>query len=150
MFQSDLLMMGSETMHLDDLSVGLMVTCLAVGIGAGSLLAGRLSGDKVEIGLVPLGAIFMGLSAIAVQAAVHSHAWSMVTLVMLGVSSGLFIVPLNAYLQQRSENQEKGRMIATNNFYNTVGLLLASAGSAGCRRSGLRAAPARRSARPRR
>jgi acyl-[acyl-carrier-protein]-phospholipid O-acyltransferase/long-chain-fatty-acid--[acyl-carrier-protein] ligase len=127
LFQSDLLMMGSESMKLDDLSVGLMVTCLAIGIGFGSLLAGRLSGDKVELGLVPLGSIFMGLSAIAVQAAVHSYAWSMVTLVLLGVSSGLFIVPLNAYLQQRSENQEKGRMIATNNFYNTLGLLLASA-----------------------
>jgi acyl-[acyl-carrier-protein]-phospholipid O-acyltransferase / long-chain-fatty-acid--[acyl-carrier-protein] ligase len=127
LFQSDLLMMGSESMKLDDLSVGLMVTCLAIGIGFGSLLAGRLSGDKVELGLVPLGSIFMGLSAIAVQAAVHSYTWSMVTLVLLGVSSGLFIVPLNAYLQQRSENQEKGRMIATNNFYNTLGLLLASA-----------------------
>ena len=35
----------------DDLHVGLMVTCLAIGIGAGSMLAGRLSGDKVELGL---------------------------------------------------------------------------------------------------
>ncbi len=69
----------------------------------------------------------MGLSAIAVHWAVGSYAWEMAALVMLGVSSGLFIVPLNAYLQQRSESEEKGRMIATNNFYNTVGLLLASA-----------------------
>src|SRR5580698_3704768 len=38
LFQSDLLMMGSESMKLDDLSVGLMVTCLAIGIGVGSML----------------------------------------------------------------------------------------------------------------
>ncbi len=60
LFQSDLLMMGAETMHLDDLNVGLMVTSLAIGIGFGSMLAGRLSGDKVEIGLVPLGSDFHG------------------------------------------------------------------------------------------
>jgi acyl-[acyl-carrier-protein]-phospholipid O-acyltransferase / long-chain-fatty-acid--[acyl-carrier-protein] ligase len=127
LFQSDLLMMGAETMHLDDLNVGLMVTSLAIGIGFGSMLAGRLSGDKVEIGLVPLGSIFMGLSAIFVSRAAHSFTLEVIALVLLGVSSGLFIVPLNAYLQQRSENEEKGRMIATNNFYNTLGLLLASA-----------------------
>jgi acyl-[acyl-carrier-protein]-phospholipid O-acyltransferase / long-chain-fatty-acid--[acyl-carrier-protein] ligase len=127
LFQSDLLMMGAETMHLDDLNVGLMVTSLAIGIGFGSMLAGRLSGDKVEIGLVPLGSVFMGLSAIFVSRSAHSFTLEVIALVLLGVSSGLFIVPLNAYLQQRSENEEKGRMIATNNFYNTLGLLLASA-----------------------
>jgi acyl-[acyl-carrier-protein]-phospholipid O-acyltransferase/long-chain-fatty-acid--[acyl-carrier-protein] ligase len=46
---------------------------------------------------------------------------------VLGLASGLFIVPLNAYLQQRAEDHEKGRLIATNNFYNTIGLMLASA-----------------------
>src|SRR5579871_3619460 len=127
LFQSDLLMMGSETMHLDDLKVGLMVTCLAIGIGFGSLLAGRLSGDKVELGLVPLGSIFMGFTAIFVSRASGSFTVEVIALALLGLSSGLFIVPLNAYLQQRAENEEKGRMIATNNFYNTLGLLLASA-----------------------
>ncbi|HLW76531.1 MAG TPA: MFS transporter, partial [Bryobacteraceae bacterium] len=127
LFQSDLLMMGSETMHLDDVKVGLMVTCLAIGIGLGSLLAGRLSGDKVELGLVPLGSVFMGLTAIFVSRASGSFTLEAIALSLLGLSSGLFIVPLNAYLQQRSENDEKGRMIATNNFYNTAGLLFASA-----------------------
>jgi acyl-[acyl-carrier-protein]-phospholipid O-acyltransferase/long-chain-fatty-acid--[acyl-carrier-protein] ligase len=126
LFQMDLLLFGSEVLHLTDLKIGLMVTCLAVGIGAGSLLAGRLSGDKVELGLVPLGSVFMGLSCLAVYPA-RSFSSSVVALVLLGLSSGLFIVPLNAYLQQRSESGEKGRIIATNNFYNTLGLLLASA-----------------------
>ena len=53
-------------------------------------------------------------------------------LALLGLASGLFIVPLNAYLQQRSESREKGRIIATNNFYNTLGMLLASAVFCGC------------------
>ena len=127
LFQMDLLLFGSEVLKVSDLRVGLMVTALAIGIGAGSMLSGRLSGNKVEMGLVPLGAIFMGWFCIALHAASASYAFSVVMLSMLGVSSGLFIVPLNAYLQQRSESHEKGRIIATNNFYNTVGLLLASA-----------------------
>ena len=123
----DLLLFGSEVLHVSELRIGLMVTCLAVGIGAGSMLAGRLSGDKVELGLVPLGsilmAVFSGCSMPREDRTTGrwpcSRCWEL--------SSGLFIVPLNAYLQQRAEAREKGRLIATNNFYNTVGLLLASA-----------------------
>ncbi|MGO9227652.1 MAG: acyl-[ACP]--phospholipid O-acyltransferase [Bryobacteraceae bacterium] len=126
-FQMDLLLFGSEVLHVSDLRIGLLVTCLAVGIGAGSMLAGRLSGDKVELGLVPLGSILMAVFSVLLYAARGSYQWSAAMLALLGAASGLFIVPLNAYLQQRSEAREKGRLIATNNFYNTVGLLLASA-----------------------
>jgi acyl-[acyl-carrier-protein]-phospholipid O-acyltransferase / long-chain-fatty-acid--[acyl-carrier-protein] ligase len=126
LFQMHLLLFGSEVLRVDTLRVGLMLTALAVGIGAGSMLAGRLSGDKVELGLVPLGSILMGLCCVGLYAAKTSYGWSLAALSLLGLSSGLFIVPLNAFLQQRSGAGEKGRMIATNNFYNTVGLLLAS------------------------
>ncbi|HLJ44703.1 MAG TPA: acyl-[ACP]--phospholipid O-acyltransferase [Bryobacteraceae bacterium] len=126
LFQLDLLLYGSEVLKADDLHVGLMVTCLAVGIGAGSMLSGRLSGDKVELGLVPLGSLLMALFCIVLWASQWSYIASVISLSLLGLASGLFIVPLNAYLQQRSEDKEKGRAIATNNFYNTVGLLIAS------------------------
>jgi acyl-[acyl-carrier-protein]-phospholipid O-acyltransferase/long-chain-fatty-acid--[acyl-carrier-protein] ligase len=126
LFQMDLLLFGSDVLRVDELRVGLMLTALAIGIGAGSMLAGRLSGDKVELGLVPLGSILMGLCCVGLYAAKPSYGWSLATLSLLGLSSGLFIVPLNAFLQQRGEAGEKGRMIATNNFYNTVGLLLAA------------------------
>jgi acyl-[acyl-carrier-protein]-phospholipid O-acyltransferase/long-chain-fatty-acid--[acyl-carrier-protein] ligase len=127
LFQMDLLLYGSEVLHVDELRVGLMVTALAVGIGAGSLLAGRLSGDKVELGLVPLGSIMMAACCVMLYSARHSYEASVAVLSLLGLASGLFIVPLNAYLQQRAEDREKGRLIATNNFYNTIGLMLASA-----------------------
>ena len=127
LFQMDLLLFGSDVLKVSDLRVGLMVTGLAIGIGAGSLLAGRLSGDKIELGLVPIGSVLMGVFSIALYAARGSYNLSVAALSLLGISAGLFIVPLNGYLQQRAEKHEKGRIIATNNFYNTVGLLLASA-----------------------
>ena len=61
LLQLDLLLFGTEVLKANDLYVGLMITALAIGIGTGSMLAGRLSGDKVEMGLVPLGSIFLSL-----------------------------------------------------------------------------------------
>src|SRR4029077_11973499 len=55
LLQTDLILLGREILKVDGLRIGLMMTSLAVGIGAGSMAAGRLSGDKVELGLVPLG-----------------------------------------------------------------------------------------------
>lgn len=126
LFQLDLLLYGTEVLKVDDLKVGLMVTALAIGIGAGSLLAGKLSGDRVELGLVAPGSAGMGVMCMALYWARFSYTWSMVALIGLGLASGLFIVPLNAYLQYRSGHKEKGRVLATNNFYNTFGLLIAS------------------------
>jgi acyl-[acyl-carrier-protein]-phospholipid O-acyltransferase/long-chain-fatty-acid--[acyl-carrier-protein] ligase len=127
LFQMDLVLFGSETLKAGDRLVGLLMTCLALGIGAGSMLAGRLSGDKVEIGLVPLGSIFMGVFSLGLYGARGSYVASVVMLSLLGIAAGVFFVPLNAYLQQRSESREKGRIIATNNIYNTLGMLLATA-----------------------
>jgi len=127
LFQTDLVVFGSDVLKVDETHIAMMVGCLAVGIGAGSMLAGRLSGDKVEIGLVPLGSALMTFSSAALYLSKGSYLMSILSLAVLGIASGLFIVPLNAYLQQRSGAGETGRAIATNNFYNTLGMLLASA-----------------------
>ncbi len=66
LLQMDILLLGKEVMGLDDLRIGLLGTFLAGGIGVGSLAAGRLSGDKVELGLVPLGSIANPLSGYGV------------------------------------------------------------------------------------
>ena len=126
LFSSTLLLFGKEKLRVSDDQIGLMVTCLSLGIGAGSLLSGRLSGDKVEIGLVPLGSALIGVFSIALGLLGRTYGSSLVILALLGIATGLFFVPLNAYLQQRSESGEKGRVIATNNIYNTIGLLLAA------------------------
>ena len=60
--QMDLLLFGKEMLHASELRSGLLLTGLAIGIGFGSLLAGKWSGDKIELGLVPLGAL--GMSAL--------------------------------------------------------------------------------------
>ena len=118
---------GLDVLHASDNGVSLLWAFLAIGIGAGNLLAGRLSGDKVELGLVPLGAILMSVFAFGTCLAGGSLPWAAVMVSLMALSSGLFVVPLYAYIQQRSGRQEKGRVLATNNFLQTIGMLMAAA-----------------------
>jgi acyl-[acyl-carrier-protein]-phospholipid O-acyltransferase / long-chain-fatty-acid--[acyl-carrier-protein] ligase len=125
LFQMAVILVGTESLHLSDTRTGLLVTALAVGIGIGSIAAGWLSGDTVEIGLVPYGAALLGLASILLGFA-HSFASSLAWLAVAGFAGGLFIVPLNAFLQEHAEPEEKGRLLATNNFLNMIGVVLAS------------------------
>ncbi|HEY7170956.1 MAG TPA: acyl-[ACP]--phospholipid O-acyltransferase [Vicinamibacterales bacterium] len=126
LLQLVVLLFGADVMGLSDTWVGVLTAFAAIGIGAGSLAAGRLSGDKVELGLAPIGAIGMGLFAIVLARSGHSFTLAAINLTLVGFFGGLFAVPLNALLQQRSGGDEKGRLMATNNFLNMVAIMLAS------------------------
>jgi predicted MFS family arabinose efflux permease len=102
LMQMAILLFGKEVMGLDDLRVGLLGTFLALGIGAGSLTAGRLSDQKVELGLVPLGACGMGTSTLLLSISASSYTLTAIMLVGFGSPSGWFIVPLQAFLQYKS------------------------------------------------
>jgi acyl-[acyl-carrier-protein]-phospholipid O-acyltransferase/long-chain-fatty-acid--[acyl-carrier-protein] ligase len=67
-----LLLFGTETLHADAAHTSLLMASLAIGIGLGSMLAGRLSGEKVEPGLVPLGAFGMGVGALVLAYFIHT------------------------------------------------------------------------------
>ncbi|MEW6237784.1 MAG: acyl-[ACP]--phospholipid O-acyltransferase [Candidatus Omnitrophota bacterium] len=127
LFQLDMLLLGQKITNGDNAQTSLLFTFLAVGIGAGSLAAGRLSGDKVELGLVPIGSIGMGAFCLIMGVSAQSYAAVAALLMLVGFCSGLFIVPLYAYVQQKCEADEKGRIIGASNFINTAGILLASA-----------------------
>ena len=68
LLQMDVLLFGKEPWaSTTRAKTGILIASLAVGIGIGSLVAGRLSGDKVELGLVPLGSIGMGVGRAAAR-----------------------------------------------------------------------------------
>lgn len=127
LLQLTTVLFGTQVLKLDDRWIGLLTAFAAIGIGVGSVVAGRLSGDKVELGLAPLGAIGMGVFAILLSRSTSSFTVAAFNMTLVGFFGGLFAVPLNALLQQRSGEREKGRLMATNNFLNTVGVMLASA-----------------------
>jgi acyl-[acyl-carrier-protein]-phospholipid O-acyltransferase/long-chain-fatty-acid--[acyl-carrier-protein] ligase len=126
LLKTDLQYFGTDVLKTDENGVSILWAFLAVGIGAGNLLAGRLSGDKVELGLAPLGAGLMGVCTLVLLAARHWFVGSAVAVTLLAAASGLFVVPLYAFVQQRSGSKEKGRVVAANNFYQTIGMLIAA------------------------
>jgi acyl-[acyl-carrier-protein]-phospholipid O-acyltransferase / long-chain-fatty-acid--[acyl-carrier-protein] ligase len=127
LLQLVMILFGTEVMGLSDTWTGLLTTFAAIGIAAGSIAAGRLSGDKVELGLAPIGSLGMGVFAILLAKSAHSFPFAAFNLTMVGFFGGLFAVPLNALLQQKSGDAEKGRLMATNNFLNMAAIVGASA-----------------------
>lgn len=125
LFQMILLLFAKEVLHSTETQIGLLMATLAIGIGIGSMAAGRLSGDEIEPGLVPIGGFGMAVAAFAL-ASTRSLVPAFTCLAALGFMGGLFVVPLNAILQHRPRHDEKGRVIATANVVNTIGIMVAS------------------------
>ncbi|MEP6716375.1 MAG: MFS transporter [Terriglobia bacterium] len=125
LFQMALLLAGKEVWHVPDGQLGFLVTALAAGIGAGSVAAGAISGEHIELGLVPVGAALMALCSILLGLT-QSYPWVLTWLAGVGFFGGLFAVPLNAFLQEKAGAAEKGRILATNNFANMLGVIAAS------------------------
>lgn len=130
-----------DVLHGDESVVSLLLTLFSVGVGIGSLLCERLSGHKVEIGLVPFGAI--GLTVFGVDAyfamvnlpahpvqdvwaflADTSHVRLIIDLCLIGLFGGFYIVPLYALIQIRSEPAHRSRIIAGNNILNALFMVL--------------------------
>jgi acyl-[acyl-carrier-protein]-phospholipid O-acyltransferase/long-chain-fatty-acid--[acyl-carrier-protein] ligase len=123
---------STKELGLNQRDVGTLGALLVAGVGLGSVLAGKLSGGHIELGLVPLGALGMAFGSMALFVAGVVEAISLqwafasagVSLVLLGVSAGLFDVPLEAYLQFRSEARSLGATLAAVNFLTCLGVLV--------------------------
>ncbi len=103
-----------------------IVGMVALGIGLGSPLVGFLSGRKVELGLVPIGAVGMILAACVAGAFLSWVPALIVCIIAIGFFTGFYIVPLFTLLQHRAPKASKGDSIATSNFINVIGAIAAS------------------------
>lgn len=126
--------------------VTLLLSVFTISIAIGSLTCERLSGHRVEIGLVPVGALgitFAGLDGYfaieAIQNQVARGAMDflsgdgtlrlLIDLFLLGFFSGLYVVPLQAFIQSRTPLDRRARVIAANNIMNSIFLIIGSLAS---------------------
>ncbi|WP_333607915.1 MFS transporter [Arsukibacterium sp.] len=127
----------------DNTVVTALLVAFSVGVGLGSMLCERLSAERVELGIVPIGSIGLtvfglGLYGSSPQLApaelLHigqflqsGYGWQvLLNLTLIGVFGGLFIVPLYALLQQRAEPAERARIIAANNIFNSLFMVVSA------------------------
>jgi len=118
----DLMNLTSENSNI----AGCLYLFAAFGVGSGALLAGWLSGSEVELGIVPLGAFGLAVSLVGLNFAAHTFIWAMVLIYFFGISAGLFILPLNAFIQWKTPEKICGSVLAATNFLNFTGILCAS------------------------
>lgn len=125
-------------LHLsgNEAAVSFLLALFSIGIAVGSIACDKLSKNRIDIGIVPLGSagitLFGLLMALAVPKQLpefstfhafisHSALWPVfVYLLLLGASGGLFIVPLYALMQQRSKENERAQVVAALNIYNSL------------------------------
>ena len=146
---------SKEVLGGDASVVTLLLAVFSIGIGIGSLLCERLSGHKVEIGLVPFGSIGMTVFAVDLYFATHARMpsgelaglaaffaqpgnWRVMTdLFLLAMFSGFYSVPLYSLIQSRCEPSHRARIIAANNILNALFMVVASVMAAGLLAAGI-------------
>ncbi len=131
-----------ETLNGNETIATALLAAFAVGVGIGSLLCERMSGHRIELGLVPFGSIGLSLFAIDLYFAqpqpnpvavasiaeflARDGSWHVLAdLAILGAFGGFYSVPLYALIQKRSKREHLSRIIAANNIINS--LLMVSA-----------------------
>jgi 1-acyl-sn-glycerol-3-phosphate acyltransferase len=137
---------AKDYLHGDHSVIVLLLTTFSLGVGTGSLLCEKLSGHKVEIGLVPFGAIGLSLFGIDLYFSSLGYANTapvdaigllhqagalriLADLLLLGMFGGFFIVPLFALIQTRCDPAHVSRTIAGTNILNAL-FMVAAAGLA--------------------
>jgi len=125
---------GRHELGVDQVWIGPLLGALSLGVGIGSVLAGAWSRGRVELGIVPLGALavaggsffLFGVPGMAADPSAGVYYLTCFGLLCAGIGAGLFIVPLEAFLQERSPQQTRGVMLAAANFLAFSGMFLAS------------------------
>ncbi len=146
---------AKEVLSGNEQVVTLLLATFSIGIGLGSVLCEKMSGHKIEIGLVPFGSIGMTLFAIDLYFAsrgmvkaseligaakfLESAAnWRVLAdLFLLAMFAGFYSVPLYSMMQARTEPHIRARIIAANNILNALFMVVAAGMSAAILHAGL-------------
>ncbi|SMY35672.1 Lysophospholipid transporter LplT [Photobacterium malacitanum] len=129
-------------------SVSFLLTLFSIGIAVGSMLCDRLSQHRVDPGIVPIGCFGISLFGFGLYAMTPSvipatdgiiafisqpSLWPVfISLLLLGVAGGIFIVPLYTLMQQRAKEDQRAQIIAANNIWNAVFMVISAIAAIVC------------------
>jgi MFS family permease len=117
---------GHDVLKVNEAQTSYLQAAVAIGLGAGSLAAGYLSGHKIEYGLIPLGAAGMTVFSFLVSRPGLSEWHARGDLAVMGFFGGFYAVPLGALIQHRPRPEVKGGVIAASNLFSFLGIFLAA------------------------
>ncbi len=134
---------AKETLGGQEGAYNVLLAVFSIGSAIGAILCEVLSKKRLEIGLVPFGAFGMTIFSVGLyfscpealgskdlsvqQFLAQPQVWKVMTwMLLMAISSGLFIVPLFALVQSRSSAAKRSRIIAANNILNAAFMVTAS------------------------
>ena len=122
--------LGLRELGLDEAFTSNMVACTGLGIMVGAITANLAlknvsQATQVRIGLFGLSASLLLLGFVQPNWPLFRFGAACVFLLSLGVFAAVFSIPLQVFMQSRPPSTLKGRMIATMNQANFVGIMLA-------------------------
>lgn len=135
----DVLIYAKAVLGLSDSLSGLPLATFGVGIGLGSVLAGKLSHAKVEVGQIPLGAVGLMVGLLLLGTLSPGLTGTLLGMGWLGFASGFILVPINALIQWRAPQDRRGAVIAFGNVFVFGGVVVGSLGAGGLSFAGLNA-----------
>lgn len=114
---------AAEALGLDLSAATLLQGVVALGVAVGAVLAARMVSLRSSLKVIPLG-IAMGVVLLSMVFVRHVYV-AVPLLILLGVISGFFVVPMNALLQHRGHVlMGAGHSIAVQNFNENLSILL--------------------------
>lgn len=125
--QLNILDYGAQHLGLGSEQATRLFLLTAIGIGSGSVFAGWISGRLIEFGIVPVGTVIMFICLLVIGTVPQgAHVTVSVCMLMIGIGAGLYVVPLESFIQYRSPKDKVGSIKAANGFLSWIGILLAS------------------------
>lgn len=121
---------GRTQLGLDEGSTSLMTTSISLGIALGCILGGYFSRDRINRNVVKVGlwGLIATLIVLSLRGGEHGHLLgyrgSFPALILMGLFTGLFVVPVQVTVQSRPPRDEKGRVVATMNQCTWLGIIL--------------------------
>ncbi len=124
--QLNVIPLAIESLHLSDATGGYLFLCTAFGIALGAFAAGKISKNRVELGLTCFAAFVISFLFFALFVFHSKLSLVIACLFLLGMFGGAFIVPCDSYTQVNSPQDKRGQFIGAANFLSFLGVLIAS------------------------
>lgn len=126
LYQMTLVVHARRTMVLGELGSSVLMALVGLGIGLGSVVAGRWSRGRIELGMPAAGAAGLAVFSAALLVTVDSFAATGGLLFALGGCGAMFTIPFDTAIQRRSPAALRSRVIAAGNVLSNLCILGAS------------------------
>lgn len=123
--QLNIIPFAMDFLQMTETGGGWLFFFTSIGIALGALIGGRACRKEVDLGLSCFSLFFLSLMLYGLVASANNLPLALFSLVGLGFFGGMYIVPLDSYIQAFSPSEQRGQVVAASAFLSFFCLLLA-------------------------